>query len=225
MISTVLSAALGSFLTLLAVFAVIGLVRIRRWRRLAATARRLCAEGSAEEAVRLSGTLLAAAEEVLHDTNPLLTDILRTHALANQAAGRPAEAEDAAKRALRNLQGQDADPLEEGPLLQLLALSLRAQGRLTEAVGTAESALEAAERLLPPSDLRLAEYAVTLARTYQSSGKTARAAQLYQRALELLEEPDGDPERADLVRAQLLELEGRGPLEEPSGEFGGVSIN
>lgn len=218
MVSSILSFLLGGLLALAAAAFGLGALRLRRWRRLQATAQRLCLEGRTEEAVRVSEALLRQVEEVLPATDPLLAAAYLTHAHACHGAGEPQGAEDAAKKALRLLQDRPGhDPRDEGAVLQLLALALRAQGRHAEAQGTAELALAQAEENLPPGDARLPEYLVTLARTYQSGGRPGRARAHFELALELLD-AHGREERAALVRGELLQLlERAGGAAEPSG--------
>lgn len=212
------SAAIG----LLVVLALVGALRIRRWRRLAAQARRLCREGRLEEAGKVASSLLQTVLGILPRNDPMLAEFIQTQALIAHASGRLVEAEDQYKQALKLLEDpDDGHAFERTVALQLLALNLRSQGRLLEAEGTAELALSAAEEKLEPTDTRLAEFAYTLALAYLDGGKTERAIPLLHRTLALLERArQGEGRRAEEIRQRLsaLHIEALQPLEPLAAE-------
>lgn len=142
-----------------------------------------------DDARRLVAEALEIRRRELPPDDPDVADAIYE---AGWVAGSNEELEARYREALAILQRTGAMPDRQIRLLQGLATSLRRQGRLAETVATDREALQLAERVFGPSDVRTGYAMIHLADQVRDIEQDlATAERLYRRGIELLSRHDG----------------------------------
>ena len=180
--------------------------RLRIWRDRADAAEALLERGELTLAQDLAASALEEAANVLPESHPLLPRLVALRGRVRLALGAVVPAEVDLKRALRLLERAHADSLEPPIVLGLLAVALRAQGRVLEAAQVADQALQVGTRVLGGDDTRLAVLHATLGGCLLAAGGADRAAPHLHRAAEVLEPREPEAPVTAQLRKDLARL-------------------